>query len=1111
MKRQYLTWASTARWVVFFLLGNLSTAFAESLMIPRDRIGAPAKDLLIKKNPSDPGTPVDQGTLIHLQKSGKDISTLDPSPHTDVWGTTPTFDTEIEASYPKEKEIVNYFSFLPAPSSAHIFRAQVYVQRQEGAVPVSFALNASLEGHAALLRAALLRALGYRIAPSRHYEALTIQFPDIATRDLFLDTLSNQTLTHRNRWIRNLDEKKPEVTLQDVILEPAQVKTANYHWSQIKDYHNVAGSDLYERRIIRSLVVPLTLGDIPENINVYSFEMGRIRDESVVFTLPTSGAFTDATIDDARWMGRKIAKLSRAELQAIVREGHYPPEVEPLLVEKIIGRRDQMLSLLRLENEFKPMGANLELETGAVKGSKLTQSEFSGHAERFAYGDIENPMRLSEIGRFLHMQAYTTILSNITSKINEYITAQSQADAILNAEQQYQKTAFESFIKHIMERKTGSFSAPIKTWAFPVGGAHITVDRSLVTGSYYGGDQNIQLVDNIGVQVNVGFFGGVMGITTAFPTFGANMTLQRNYIHVRPVAKIQDALDAKWKDLWINRYLIDLSKILSPTESLDPANAKENLKKFMDQLKEGEVFMTTDSFIGGASGQVNIPIMPLLQAGFVGLSPTVGIGAGVQGAIFKRTIINRTAAQGENLDGIQVYFQNILMGSTNLSFSFDYYINLMKYMYSVKVGDSKVKAYIVNKGDHPEGWEPKLVAALRGVLEKNDDELMAASFPPYTAEHVIKAQSHSLSMLLWKWKAIREGHTLTVLPPPDPSHGIVPEEHKRILYRDSATTASGTSWTSLISNIIQGVTSQELDQPVSLFSNNAGDNPANSFMGTARWKTVSTEAEITPSRPGDAVSRVEHHWRGWYLPKKRFFKVIDAIEDAVLPLNGGVPMVRRADFNDMKAFELYDISTSFLLYNKGILKIVDALVPEKMGARQAFNNLVALDGGPEQFQLWCAHYGPRFQSDPPSFTDLMRDPNAYSEATGRWTSEDFPCIKPWMKTLMMKRLKYPKDDLKARIRWISDVVRVLEDNTRMTDWVNWLGRDNVFFQIRLIGFRSHMELQSNIEGDKAGNYYSDSIGVFNQKDGAGAFREFAEKYGFSNYEVSAQYLSDNNF
>ena len=265
--------------LVFAILAALLAtghASAGSLPISIHNNDAPAIDLLYQ------GHTIDRDQAIDLKNQGIDLSRLDPEPN-DVWGpeslpaATPSDQPDSNGTiwnFPADGGVVTYDSSMP--SSQGLFRARVL--SGEGLMGQPFQLMGSLSAHAAMARAALLRRLGYPVATPRWYRNITLKFKDAAARTLFIDTLSDATLTSRDRWVVSAPQNSSDLTIQDIVLEPAQIDVPMYHWGVIPATH------LKGRRAVRALIVPLVLLDITESVNLFSYEVGKILDNNILLT-----------------------------------------------------------------------------------------------------------------------------------------------------------------------------------------------------------------------------------------------------------------------------------------------------------------------------------------------------------------------------------------------------------------------------------------------------------------------------------------------------------------------------------------------------------------------------------------------------------------------------------------------------------------------------------------------------------------------------------------------------------------------------------------------------------------------------------------------------------
>jgi hypothetical protein len=183
-----------------------------------------------------------------------------------------------------------------------------------------------------------------------------------------------------------------------------------------------------------------------------------------------------------------------------------------------------------------------------------------------------------------------------------------------------------------------------------------------------------------------------------------------------------------------------------------------------------------------------------------------------------------------------------------------------------------------------------------------------------------------------------------------------------------------------------------------------------------------------------------------------------------------------------------------IIYEEGMKRISDDIFAPR-SVVDVVRTMIAIEGR-EDLDRWCSKPSRRIK-------DLLLriDTHTETENGKRYT---FLCLKPWMKQalrLRRKLLKKPLSSPEAQIRWTNRVLSMLEREMELAKLLRWIDRDDFFFQIRVSGFRTQDE-----NGDA--EYLSDSIGTFNERSGAGAFREFAAKYGIMANELYARYLSD---
>lgn len=1051
---------------IFFVLGfSASLAQAASVSISNDVKGAPSVDLLYQ------GRAIDRDQAFELAKRGVDLSELDP-PSSDIWRSNANLafvENDAKVNYPDNGASVVFDSNMT--SSQGLFRTRV----KAGTQP--FQMIMGLNGHAALAKNALLRRLGYPVPSPRYYSEITIRFATLEGRTSFLDSVSDGTLTARKRWILNLPENLPEVTLQDVVLEPAQIEVPMYHWGVIP------ASALKGRRAIRSLIVPLVLLEIPESVNLYSYELGRIVNNSVVLTHPYANSFAETTIEDARWIAHRIAKLTRQELTEVIAAGRYPEDVAALLIEKLVARRNHMVELFQI-HEFSPSQRSLPYSTGItsgnVKGGKLIgEGTYPGYAARFTYGDPDAPLRKSEVSRYLLIEGISGVLGSLSGTVNRYMQVRSENDVNTAHRQQ----EFENAILWAQQHPGAPYSRPLAAWGGPVGGFSVSASRDVVGGTYYGSDARVQLVDNVSIAASIGYFGRLGGLpnlinnATLVPTLRANLSIQRNYLHIRPVQDMKAAIKRKWTDLWMPHFINHLASMLDENapENLEGSDSTlpidRGLHRFLEEFKEGEMLVVTDTVLLGVRGTVDIPIPLLMNPALMQFNPSFGVAAATYPTVLRRTTLIRTA------DGVQVYLQTAKVLEFDLEFNFNWWINVLKVGHKYKHGIGRSKAYLLDKEKDSEEGRKNLAAALKGLIRWNDSEVLEDEFKFYEIKHDLEMKLDKLKFLFLKTFHMKEEHHAVISPPGEP-------ENTRTLYSIRDFVNKGVDVYSFFGDIVTAASQGMVALP-----NAVGPNPANSFLGSAVWRSVTTEAELTPQYKKDPVTVIEHHYGGWILSKAHLMRILDHLQKQVAGMDIDKKLIREDEFALVTQLQMYQIQSTFIIYESGISLITKTLLQSSVS--QVIRDLIDVEGR-DSLEAWCREPRQRFSS--PS---INVHENGYPVRVG--------CVKPWMKKVIAMRstlmkLKAKNGPPEVEIRWKNELLKYLEKHIQIPKLMNWIKKENYFFQIKVSGYRKNDE-----NGDV--EYVSDTLGTFKTKEGASPFRDFALKYGIMSNEVYANYLN----
>lgn len=533
----------------------------EEQMMPIKTTGAPAIDLVYG------GKPIDRDEATDLVKHGVDLSTLDPLP-SDPWQPTPlSFSNAEKFNYPPNGSQVDFKNDISPKGN---YRGQVEYNGSP------FRIVIDMDSHQYLMNAAMLRKLGYPVDMPKRYQRLQLRFTTLDEMKNFIENFAFETGFSRDRWLVSVDEKNLTVSLKDVNLEYPRIDVQQLYDGKF-DTDWIAG-----RRAMRALIIPLMLLDIrlsEDSINIFPWEFSRILAEHIVLKHPDVQWFKETTYEDARWIARKIANLSKDDLRSIVAEAKFPEDISAILLEKITARRNHMVKMFSLGSELAssleklPYTPNLTI--GEVKKGKVLQEYYPDYAQRFTVGDPDSPLRWNELRHYVRMEAIAQGIRVITDKVNKELQVFTTTKGIENHKQNF----LDAIMNHFKDHPNEPYVVPLKPWFQPLGGFNVNASRSLVTGTYYGSDSNkAQLVDNFTVGAGLGTFGGIDGNTHLQNVgFSASVNYQRTYTHVRPlVASLEEVKKEKWKSLFVPGFMRSTSKVLS----------WKNIKKKFDLFRE---------------------------------------------------------------------------------------------------------------------------------------------------------------------------------------------------------------------------------------------------------------------------------------------------------------------------------------------------------------------------------------------------------------------------------------------------------------------------------------------------------------------------------------------
>ena len=343
--------------------------------------------------------------LTRLKAEGADLSLLNPLGNGAYWTNVDVNQQTMDRTIQKSSGLYQGIDFeFPADGSTLQFdevkrsqsRPKFDVTWMHNGKKRKFKFKFLSETHSEVTAATLLSALGFNTDPSRRINNVKVRFKD-----------GEKVLFHRDMesyysyWELQFgivedgrDEQGDFIVFKEALLEGRSEDLIRVGaWSYTKNGHPdarevralpvfmawIANNDMKESGQNKSILrknssvdqVFFANGDLgwafgsfafPESVGWFKWNIIKdVRPDSVSFNYLTwlySDLFQFTTWDDARWMIRLIARLSRDQIAGAVRAGQWDPSVEKVLIEKLIARRNQLVKVFELEKDFPAVSAN---------------------------------------------------------------------------------------------------------------------------------------------------------------------------------------------------------------------------------------------------------------------------------------------------------------------------------------------------------------------------------------------------------------------------------------------------------------------------------------------------------------------------------------------------------------------------------------------------------------------------------------------------------------------------------------------------------------------------------------------------------------------------------
>lgn len=854
--------------------------------IPREYISRPATDLVHEGKVL---LPEEAHQLFLDSRRRLDLSKLNPVQDTDLWRDQypARIDEEVLDDLPVgELDLVDYDSNVS--SRTGIYRFNISKVNQNG-VPELFTMVISKNIHSMLLTKALLRKIGYNVPPMKWLPQVRLRFSDEDEKRRFINHLETEALAgDAENWIVE-DYGDNTILLQDVLLTEGLPLIYNLAMGPITN--DLIGG----RRVLSSLVVPLALTNVPESVNLLRWNMGNVVDNAVSVQLDYADIF-DCSWEDARWITRRIERLSRGDWEDIAESSKVPRAVQMVLVEKLISRRNDLMQLMQID--AVQMSVTSDLNSGAdIVDGKVIRERWDGYATRFAYGDPDSPLSDAEMTSWIKSKALQTFIDGAVSYVNSLPFLGTDIDS-LNAAN-YEKYLNEYIRTQTLDATGDAIHTPFKAWVFPTFQGSVVLSRSITTGAYLGTDGMVNLVDAIGVSMDAGVYVGTAGLPTPIAVVGrASANVTRTYAHLRPVTTLSKALKYPFKNMLVplvkRRYGEQLNEVLNlDTTELSEGERENRIKAilapFKKDLEIGESLIITDSIVVGGSIRASAGTDYLVKAQ-LGVAP-------------QQLVIGRFHIHRRSEDIIQIYRDFGNVQSVTVSFALNSLLPVIKASYKISGGSARTKFFSLSL-DPKKPETVANIAALRQALMSSSLKKLEKLQKPWVLRHEFAERERRVGIFFWRWNRVRAHTNMKI------THPVGAERH---FFRAYNGQTSGRDF--------QEYTIEAVRNWLSLFaefdynSTNSSNNPGQSYKGSARNKILVYEGETDAQgqaiqRPFMRLSRI---WNGWEISKQRAQDILDDIRHRYA-FQFYLPTV----LNDSLKIFLYSISVNVLVYERGV-------------------------------------------------------------------------------------------------------------------------------------------------------------------------------------------------
>ena len=759
----------------------------------------------------------------------------------------------------------------------------------------TYQVNLDNKGHNVLIRKVLLRKIGYNIPPIESIRRIRVKFPSESAKRSFVKDILEYTNEESKRWaIEDADTSSEYLTLQDVIVfEGPDDKFYNLARGDMADASTIQG-----RRLLNALLVPFFLTDSPQSVNLFSWVGSQIFNQQLCMPYADPEAFSTLNIDDARWIMRRILNLSRNDWNDAVRATRAPDEVQAILVEKLISRRNYLRKYLNMENESVELSFNADISMGSrLQKGKLIGEEWPGYARHWAGVDPDSPWNLEEMFGFAKSLAIGNAISNTIYELNtRYMPRTDVGFAVFDHQLDASAQAFADFIStHEIQKKSLGF------WSTKFFDTNIIAGRDVVAGSYLGTENIVQVADTIGFASDYGRFylGENLPFANGFASGSVKLFLVKTWTHLKPLASIKAGLKEPFRNIMVP-YLkaqatSPLDKIVDLKSKKDILSSEELDKQIKAQLDEfNKMFGTGESLIVSSS------IGPDLQL-------TVGKGLHHDAQVYatledKLTAISRMHIFRKDEKTVQVYIDPALVNALDFSLGLRLKVPIVEIGFGRQDGLATTNFFEFSLDtDKPDFFDQ--VAAVSAAMNGVSKKVLSNYQKPWTIDFNFSDKSRRGKLLSGRYLHSDTSNQLKITHPTD---------YVKEYIRRTKGERTGQDYQAVLIDVTNALINEKLKVANKVNTPSSG-NPGDTVMGKSVTRQVVVESELNPTsvKWDTMFAGVNYRWKGWQMKKADAEDVMRELQRTF-----GKELFRIVELHETEKVQFYSVQVEIDLYEK---------------------------------------------------------------------------------------------------------------------------------------------------------------------------------------------------